>query len=113
MKLETFEPKDGGRYRYIHIDKDGSEFGFHGVYHEVTPPHRIINTFEFEGLPDKGHVGLDTAIFEALPNNRTKLTAQSVFQSVEDRDGMIASGMESGMTESYQRLNELLAKLQH
>jgi len=72
---------------------------------------RIIQTFEFEGLPEKGHVTLETARFEALPGNRTKLTAQSVFQSVADRDGMLQSGMEGGVNDSYDRLDELLEKM--
>jgi uncharacterized protein YndB with AHSA1/START domain len=54
MALETFEPKNGGSWLYIHKDQDGNEYAFHGVYHEVTAPERIIQTFEFEGLPEKG-----------------------------------------------------------
>ncbi|SNQ61713.1 SRPBCC domain-containing protein [Candidatus Methanoperedens nitratireducens] len=95
-------------WRYIHKDKDGNEYAFHGVYHEVTAPERLIDTFEFEGLPEKGHVTLETAKFEALPGDRTKLTAQVVFQSVADRDGMLQSDMEKGLNESYGRLDELL-----
>jgi uncharacterized protein YndB with AHSA1/START domain len=112
MTLETFEPKTGGSWRYIHRDKAGNAYAFHGVNHEVTAPERIIGTFEFEGLPEQGHVTLETARFEALPGDRTKLTIQSVFQSVADRDGMLQSGMEEGMNDSYARLDELLAKLQ-
>jgi len=111
MTLEKFEPRSGGSWRYIHKDQDGNEFAFHGVNHEVTAPERIIGTFEFEGLPEKGHVVLETARFESLPGNRTKLTNQSVFQSVEDRDGMMQSGMERGVNDSYDRLDELLAKM--
>jgi uncharacterized protein YndB with AHSA1/START domain len=111
MTLETFEPRTGGRYRYIHKDRDGNEYAFHGVYHEVTAPERIIQTFEFEGLAESGHVTLDTAIFEELPGGRTKLTAQSVFQSGGDRDGMIQSGLASGVNDSYERLDELLKKM--
>ena len=90
------------------MDKDGNEYAFHGVTHEVTAPERIIGTFEFEGLPEKGHVILETAKFEELPGNRTKLTSQSVFQSVVDRDGMLQSGMERGVNDSYDCLDELL-----
>lgn len=111
MKLEVFEPEDGGRWRYIHKDKDGNEYAFHGVYHEVTAPERIVSTFEFEGLSEKGHVVLETARFEVLPGNRTKLTSQAVFQSVEDRDGELQSGMEEGVNDSYNRLDEVLEKL--
>jgi uncharacterized protein YndB with AHSA1/START domain len=112
MTLETFEPKTGGSWRYIHRDQAGNAYAFHGVNHEVTAPERIIQTFEFEGLPEKGHVTLETARFEALPGGRTKLTMQSVFQSVADRDGMLQSGMEEGMNDSYDRLDELLEKIQ-
>lgn len=111
MTLEKFEPRNGGMWRYIHKDKDGNEYAFHGVNHEVTAPERIIGTFEFEGLPEKGHVILETARFESLPGDRTKLTSQSVFQSVADRDGMLQSGMEWGVNDSYNRLDELLAKM--
>jgi uncharacterized protein YndB with AHSA1/START domain len=110
MRFTKFEPMDGGEYRFVHTDADGSEYAFHGVYHEVLVPERIISTFEFEGLPEKGHVILQTARFEALPGNRTRLTGQAVYQSVEDRDGMIQSGMETGVNEGYEKLDELLAK---
>jgi uncharacterized protein YndB with AHSA1/START domain len=108
MKLETFEPRNGGSWRYIQKDQTGNEYAFHGVNHEVTVPERIIGTFEFEGLPEKGHVILQTARFAAMPGNRTKLTSQSVFQSVADRDGMLQSDMEVGVNDSYDRLDELL-----
>jgi uncharacterized protein YndB with AHSA1/START domain len=110
-RFEVFEPISGGKYRFIQKDKDGNEFAFHGVTHEVTYPERIIGTFEFEGLPESGHVVLETTRFEALPGNRTRITSQSVFQSVEDRDGMVQSGMEHGVVEGYERLDDILAKL--
>ena len=110
MILETFEPHNGGRYRYIHKDKDGNEFGFHGVFHEMSE-ELMIQTFEFEGLPERGHVILDTMRLEELPGNRTRATIQSVYQSVADRDGMIQSGMERGVNEGYERLDEILAKM--
>lgn len=111
ITLETFEPKNGGSWRYISEDAEGNEYAFHGVNHEVSPPERIIATFEFEGLPEEGHVILETARFEELSGNRTKFTSQSVFQSVADRDGMLLSGMEEGVNDSYDRLDELLEKL--
>ena len=110
MVLETFEPHNGGRYRYIHKDNDGNEFGFHGVFHEISED-LLIQTFEFEGLPERGHVILDTMRLEELPGNRTRATIQSVYQSVSDRDGMVQSGMERGVNEGYERLDELLAKM--
>ena len=110
MTLETFEPVSGGRYRYIHKDPEGNQYGFHGVFHEMSE-ELMIQTFEFEGLPEKGHVTLDSARLEKLPGNRTRITIQSVFQSVSDRDGMIQSGMERGVREGYERLDEILAGL--
>jgi uncharacterized protein YndB with AHSA1/START domain len=111
-RLEIFEPRNGGSWRYIQTDRAGNTFAFHGVNHEVLPPERIIGTFEFEGLPETGHVLFQTARFEELPGNRTRLTAQSVFQSVEDRDGMMMADMEEGVNDSYERLDALLEKLQ-
>ena len=112
MKLEKFEPTNGGSWRYAHCDGDGNEYAFHGVHHEVTRPERIISTFEFEGLPEPRHVSLETATFEELPSGKTKVTAKAVFQSVTDRDGMLKSGMEEGVNDSHDRLDELLAKMQ-
>ena len=106
--LETFEPVSGGKWRFVQKDQNGNEFGFHGVFHEVSP-ERVIQTFEFEGLPESGHVVLETLHLEDLPDGRTKLTTQSVYQSVSDRDGMIQSGMEYGINDGYARLDELLA----
>jgi uncharacterized protein YndB with AHSA1/START domain len=105
-KVEVMEPRAGGRWRFVQQDADGNEYGFHGVYHHVSP-ERIVQTFEFEGMP--GHVLMETMTLEDL-GGKTRLVSQSVFQSVADRDGMAASGMESGASESHDRLEELLAK---
>ena len=109
--LETFEPVSRGRRGLIQKGQDGNEFGFHGVNHDVTAPERIISTFEFEGLPESGHVILETTKFETLPGNRTRVTTQSVYQSVQDRDGMVASGMESGVVAGHEQLDEILEEL--
>src|SRR5512144_3072553 len=101
MVLETFEPHSGGRYRYVHKDQNGNEFGFHGVFHEISE-ELMIQTFEFEGLPEKGHVTLDSMRLEELPESRTRITIQSLFRSVEDRDGMVQAGMEQGTREGYE-----------
>jgi hypothetical protein len=82
---------------------------FSGSFHEVAGPERLIQTFEYEGLPEKGHVALETSRFEALPGNRTRVVIHSVFQSVADRDGMMMSGAETGVREGHERLDELLA----
>lgn len=110
MSIEKFESVAGGSYRYIH-ERDGRKFHFRGVNHEVTAPERIINTFEFEELPEPGHVAMQTARFKELPGGRCRVVAQSVFQSVADRDGMIASGMERGVNEGFERLDEVLATM--
>ena len=109
--FDVFEPVSGGKYRFIQKDQDGNEFSFHGVTHEVLAPERIIGTFEFDGLPEAGHVVLETTHFEAIAGNRTRVTSQSVFQSVADRDGMVQSGMEHGVVEGYERLDEILETL--
>jgi uncharacterized protein YndB with AHSA1/START domain len=110
MILEMFEPQSGGKYRDVQKDKDGNEYGFHGVFHEISE-ELLIQTFEFEGLPERGHVILDTMKLESLPGDRTKITIQSVYQSIEDRDGMIQAGMERGVNEGYERLDELLKNM--
>ena len=105
MTVHKMEVRPGGEWRYTHSEADGTEYRFRGVYHDVVSPERIVGTFEFEGMP--GHVSLETATFEE-EGSRTKLTIQSVFQSVEDRDGMVQSGMESGLSEGMDRLAELV-----
>ena len=108
MTVDRYEVRDGGRWRYIHRDTDGSEYSFRGVFHGTPSLDGIIQTFEFEGLP--GHVCLETATFEEQ-GSKTLLRLNSVYQSVEDRDGMLQSGMESGLNEGFERLDELLARL--
>lgn len=109
--LEAFDPVSGGMYRFVQSAPDGNEYAFRGVFHDVTAPERVIQTFEYEGLPESGHVTLETMILEELPGNRTRLTGQSVFQTVADRDGMIESGMEQGVNEGYERLDAILAEV--
>lgn len=108
MILKEFEPVSGGKYSYAHKDKEGNEYGFHGAFHAMSI-ESMIQTFEFEGYP--GHVSLDCMTLEELPNGRTRATIQSIFQSVADRDGMIQNGMEKGVREGYERLDEILMKL--
>jgi uncharacterized protein YndB with AHSA1/START domain len=105
MILETFEPVNGGKYRYVHKDAAGNEYGFHGTFHEMSI-YNMVQTFEFEGYP--GHVSLDCMTLEKLPGNRTKATIHSVFQSISDRNGMIQNGMETGVREGYERLDDIL-----
>ena len=109
--FEVFEPVSGGKYKFVQKDKDGNQFSFHGVTHEVNFPERIIGTFEFDGLPESGHVVLETTRFEVLPGDRTRVTSQSVFQSVSDRDGIIQNGMERGINDGYDKLDAIMALL--
>ena len=105
--VDKMEFKPGGSWRFINRDTSGNDHGFHGVYHSITAPERIVDTFEYEGVP--GHVLLETHTLEAR-GKQTLLTSHVVYESVEDRDGMVASGMEWGQNESMERLTELLAK---
>ena len=107
--VDEMDVRAGGRWRYVQRDQHGNEFAFHGVYHSIVAPERVIDTFEFEGMP--GHVLLETMTLEAQADGTTKVTVSSVFQSVADRDGMLSSGMQDGANESYDRLAELLATM--
>lgn len=112
MIVDHYDVRDGGTWRFVHRDTDGNEYGFHGVYHGTpSPEDGIVRTFEFDGAP--GHVSLETLSFEELGDQggRTLVRANTVFQSVEDRDGMVQSGMEEGVNEGMERLDELLARL--
>jgi uncharacterized protein YndB with AHSA1/START domain len=107
--VDQMDVRAGGLWRYVQRDQQGNEFAFHGVYHSITVPERVIDTFEFEGMP--GHVILETMTLEAQADGTTKVTISSVFQSVADRDGMLSSGMQAGADESYDRLDQLLASM--
>jgi uncharacterized protein YndB with AHSA1/START domain len=105
--VDQMDVKPGGAWRFINREPDGEEIAFRGIYREVTPPKRVVQTFEWEGMP--GHVIVETATFEDL-GGRTKVTTTSLFHTNEERDGMLALGMERGLTESHDRLAELLAR---
>jgi uncharacterized protein YndB with AHSA1/START domain len=110
MWVEEMNAVAGGSFRFVH-ERGGHKYTFFGVYHDVTRPERIIGTFEFDGLPEPGHVIMGTTKFEELPGGRSRIVHQSVFQSVNDRDGMVASGMERGVTDGYEKLDSLLAEM--
>jgi uncharacterized protein YndB with AHSA1/START domain len=109
LTVDQWEVRNGGSWRYVSSDADGNEFGFHGVFHGDPSPSAIVQTFEFEGAP--GHVCLQTSTL-VDQGGTTLLRTVSAFQSVEDRDAMVASGMEHGVGDSHERLAELLARLQ-
>jgi uncharacterized protein YndB with AHSA1/START domain len=103
--VDKMDVRMGGIWRYVQRDTDGNEYGFRGVYHDVVAPERLVYTFEWEGMP--GHILLETVTFEER-NGKTTVTDSSVFQTVEDRDGMLQSGMEGGAEESWDRIDDLL-----
>ncbi len=107
MRIDHCECRTGGSYRYIH-SRGSEEYGFHGCFHEVRPSELIVQTFTFEGVPDG--VALERMVFEDLGDGRTRLVATSLVDSFEDRDAFVASGMEEGAREGYERLDELLAR---
>jgi uncharacterized protein YndB with AHSA1/START domain len=107
MVIERWDSRDGGSYRYEHRDTEGHRYGFHGVFHS-TSIDNMVQTFEFEGAP--GHVSLDQLTLVDLGNGRTLARTHSTFQSVEDRDAMVDAGMGGGVTDSYLRLDDLLAR---
>ena len=106
--VDKMEVRAGGVWRYIETDVDGNQYAFNGVFKEVEAPERLVYTFEFE--PMAGHISTDTLIFEELPGGKTRITARTTFDTLEDLEGMLQSGMEGGAEESWDRLEELLAK---
>lgn len=108
MSVEKWEVRDGGAWRYVQTEADGTEWGFHGVFHGPQTPDQMIQTFEFEGVP--GHVSFSELQLEDL-GGRTLAKTHVVFMSIEDRDGMVGSGMSTGVIEGYERLDELVARL--
>jgi uncharacterized protein YndB with AHSA1/START domain len=107
-QIDHFDARSGGSYRFSQLDGEGNIYAFHGSFHELAAPNRLVQTFEFEGAP--GHVSLDAAQIEDLEGGRCRLTVHSTFQSVEDRDAMMSAGMTDGMNEGYERLDEVLAQ---
>ncbi|MET8626397.1 SRPBCC family protein [Kitasatospora sp. NPDC004669] len=107
MKIDTWEARTGGHYRYS-MHREGQEVAaFYGSFHEVRPATRLVQTFTFEGVPDG--VSLDTAVFEPAGEGRTRVTVLSVVDNLVARDAILASGMERGVVEGYRKLDALLA----
>ncbi len=103
--VDKLDAQPGGSWRFIQREPDGNEYAFRGEFREIVAPTRIVQTFEFEGMP--GKIVVDTMTFEDL-GGKTRVTTRSVFDSIEDRDGMLSTGMEEGANESWDRLAELL-----
>jgi uncharacterized protein YndB with AHSA1/START domain len=108
LVIEKMEVKRGGHWRFVE-HADGQEHGFEGRYREVTPPERIVQTFEWDGMP--GHVCIETIVLHDLGDGRTRIVNTSLFHTPEERDGMLHSGMEGGLNESYEALDRLLASM--
>ena len=108
MDLEQWDARDGGYWRYVQTDPEGGKWAFHGVFHGPQTPDQMIQTFEFEGVP--GHVSFSELRLEEK-DGKTVAKTHVVFMSLEDRDGMVASGMEWGMVQGYERLDEIIAQL--
>ena len=108
LVIEKFEPQRGGHWRIVEHSPDGVH-GFEGRFREVTPPERVVQTFEWDGMP--GHVVVEHMTLEDLGDGRTRLVNVSLFHTTEERDGMLHSGMEGGMNQSYAALDELLARM--
>lgn len=107
MVIESYDFTTGGRYRYVHRDDKGGEYAFNGVFHAVKENESAIQTFEYEGF--EGVVSIETMTLTDLGGNRTRLEAHSTYPSQEARDGMVESDMETGVSEGYERLDEVLA----
>jgi uncharacterized protein YndB with AHSA1/START domain len=105
--VDKMDVRVGGDWRFVTDGPDGSH-AFRGTYRAIEPPDRVEWTFEWEGMP--GYVAVETARFEDLGDGQTKVSTRTLFHTTEERDGMIASGMEIGMGESYEKLDELLAQ---
>lgn len=106
--VDQWDCRTGGSWRFLQRDPEGNEYGFHGCFHEVRPDELIVQTFTFEGAPDG--VALEKLVLEDLGDGRTRLTGTSLVDSFADRDAMVASGMNEGIVEGYERLDELLAR---
>src|SRR5258708_39729064 len=110
VRVERLDVRDGGSWKFVQRNKEGHEFSFHGVFHHVSP-ECIIQTTEFDGMPEPGHVGIEKMELFDLGDGKTKLVSTGTFMSVADRDGMLQSGMEEGMQQTYARLDEVLQEM--
>jgi len=109
MPVCEIDLRIGGRYRYVwRRDTDGTEMGCGGVYREIAPPERLVHTEKFDNPWYPGESLITTVLDEQL--GKTTLTATMLYESRDARDGILKSGMESGVAASYDRLAELLAR---
>jgi uncharacterized protein YndB with AHSA1/START domain len=109
MDIDSYDFRTGGRFRFVQRNNEGEEYAFNGVYHVVRDNEFAIQTFEFEGFPDV--VSIESLTFEDLGDGRSRVRGHATYPSLEARDGMVSSGMESGMSEGYERLDKVLTSL--
>ena len=105
-RIDEFDCRPGGTYRFVQQGNDGREHAFRGVFHTVRENAFVLQTFEYEGYPDI--VTLEFSTFEDLPGGRSRLTGRSVYPSVEARAKFLADGMEAGIAAGYEQLDEML-----
>jgi uncharacterized protein YndB with AHSA1/START domain len=108
-RIEEFDCRPGGSYRFVQTGDDGVEHAFRGVFHSVRDHEFVLQTFEYEGYPDV--VTLEYSTFEDLPGGRSRLVGRSVYPDLDAREKYLANGMESGMAAGYEQLEELMGKL--
>jgi uncharacterized protein YndB with AHSA1/START domain len=108
LVIERLELEPGGHWRFVEHSAEGVH-GFEGRYREITPPSRVVQTFEWDGMP--GYVVIETVELEEMGNGRTRVVNTSLFHTTEERDGMLQSGMEGGLNQSYAALDRLLATM--
>jgi uncharacterized protein YndB with AHSA1/START domain len=108
LVIEKFELERGGHWRFVEHGPEG-QHGFEGRFREITPQSRVVQTFEWDGMP--AYVIVETMELEDLGDGRTKIVTVSLFHTPEERDGMLQSGMEEGLNQSYEALDRLLATM--
>jgi uncharacterized protein YndB with AHSA1/START domain len=110
VRAEEMDVCEGGKWKFVQKMQDGTEFAFFGVYHEIAPGERVVQTFEFSGLPERGHVIMERMELADAGEGKTRMTVTQGYLSAADRDGMLQSGMEDGMQNTYRTLDKILAE---
>ena len=108
VEIEQLELRRGGHWCFVEHGAKGAD-GFEGRYREVTPPERLVYSFEWDGMP--GYVAIETITLEELGEGRTRLVAVLLCHTTGERDGMLHSGMEGGVNKHYDALDRVLATL--
>jgi uncharacterized protein YndB with AHSA1/START domain len=108
LVIEKYELKKGGHWRFVE-HSEGGEHGFEGRFREITPQERLSMTFEWDGMP--GYPSVQTLTLEDMGDGRTLLKSDVQFYTPEERDGMMSSGMEGGMNQSFEALDRVLASM--